>query len=56
MGDYDAEGKLLDPEDPMLYWLVPIIPKTLAPGNTTDLNYDDYLSKHAGFQMDWSRP
>lgn len=28
MGEYDQEGKLKDPNDPFLYWLIPIIPAT----------------------------
>jgi hypothetical protein len=50
-----ADGKigvqLLDPQEPMLYWLVPIIER---PGNAKK-NYDDYLSVHAGLEFDWSQ-
>ena len=56
MGDYDADGKLLDPEDPMLYWLVPILPKPVPPGESDGPNYVDYLSKHAGYEVNWSKP
>jgi hypothetical protein len=59
----DAEtdrGELLDPQDPMLYWLVPILPKqpTLTPGSrvTAEDEIEDYLSKHAGFKVEWRRP
>lgn len=51
-GDFDANGKLLDPQDPMLYWLVPIAPDPAGPNGP---NYTDYLSKHAGFAFDWGR-
>lgn len=53
-------GELLDPQDPMLYWLVPVLPKraaVMAPGGgTAEDEVDDYLSKHAGFKVDWRRP
>ena len=52
-GEWRVE--LLDPQEPMLYWLVPIIGD---PGSsTTDPNrkdYIDYLSVHAGREFDWS--
>lgn len=40
-GEYDPSGKLLDPNSPFLYWLVPI----LEDGNKR--NYD-YARRHAG--------
>lgn len=53
-GDYDAEGVLKDPNDGMLYWLLPIIPKkplppdrTLTPENFAEY-FTDYVSEHAG--------
>lgn len=51
-GDYDANGKLIDPKDPMLYWLVPIVPGG-EPGDPEKKNFTDYLSKHARFKFDW---
>ena len=30
MGEYGPEGKLLDPDDPFLYWLLPIMPCSAA--------------------------
>jgi len=55
LGDYTPEGKLIDPVDPMLYWVVPILPKSgkrsLTEANPDDI--DDYLSKHAGYVFDW---
>jgi hypothetical protein len=53
LGEYDPEGRLINPKDPMLYWLVPILPKANDP---TGREYEDYLSKHAGYQVDWRRP
>ena len=62
MGQYDAAGELMDPADPMLYWLVPI---RKSPGtNVEDFKprprgqqmtlseykrlYEDFVYKHAG--------
>ena len=56
LGTYDAEGKLLDPEDPMLYWLVPVLPRAGGTSPIDGLDYDDYLSKHAGFKVEWRQP
>jgi hypothetical protein len=55
LGEFDRDGTLLDPQDPMLYWLVPIVSKTPTPG-TDDKNYTDYMSKHAGYVYEWRRP
>lgn len=54
-GEYAPDGKLIDPQDPMLYWLVPVLPKPggAAPGDPQQKDFDDYLSKHAGFEFDW---
>ncbi len=58
LGEYDKDGHLTNPEDPMLYWLVPVVPKAGGPSPNDPLkrDYEDYLSKHAGFQVDWRRP
>ena len=55
LGDYAADGRLKDPRDPMLYWLVPV---TLRKPDTPLDDYrpeqiDDYLSLHAGHVFDW---
>ena len=52
LGEFDRDGKLVNPQDPMLYWLVPIVSKPPTPG-TDDKNYIDYMSKHAGYVYDW---
>jgi hypothetical protein len=52
-------GELVNPQDPMLYWLVPIVPKrpeAMKPPDQVrfeDETVDDYLSKHAGFDVKW---
>ncbi|HEY2786292.1 MAG TPA: hypothetical protein VGJ05_15100 [Fimbriiglobus sp.] len=55
LGEYNTNGELVNPQDPMLYWLVPIVPKTPVPG-TDDKDYIDYMSLHAKFVYQWSRP
>ena len=61
-GEFDAEGNLLNPNDPMLYWLVPIIrkddrlgwvqgdPAALVRVSAGGREYEvyDYLKVHAG--------
>jgi len=41
VGEFDAKGKLQDPEDPFLYWLLPIFRDNLGQVN-------DYARRHAG--------
>ncbi len=58
MGDFDVNGKLRNPSDPMLYWIVPIerrpevspteFPKRLTKMRDYKRLYVDYLSVHAG--------
>ena len=53
-GENPATGKveLLDPQDPLLYWLVPILPKIPPPDDPTD-DFFDFMSVHAGYKYDW---
>lgn len=56
-GDYDPTGKLIDPQDEMLYWLIPISPRpgvTLS-NDPNQQDYIDYLSRHAGYKFEWER-
>ena len=55
LGEFDLQGELVNPQDPMLYWLVPIVSKTPVPGSD-DLDYTDYMSIHAGYVYEWRRP
>jgi hypothetical protein len=60
MGDYDPDGKLRDPGDPMLYWLVPIRRRSDAGLSIKDFSkpvntlreykrlYEDFAAVHAG--------
>ncbi len=48
LGEFDARGNMVNPQDPMLYWLVPILPR--PGGHTSDptkRDFLDYLSFHA---------
>ncbi len=58
LGDYQPDGTLVNPRDPLLYWLIPVLPKPggAAPGDKNHVDYDDYLSKHAGYEVEWRRP
>jgi hypothetical protein len=46
LGEYSPEGVLLNPKDPMLYWLLPILSNGRG-------GIEDYMSKHAGFEYVW---
>ena len=48
MGEYNALGELVDSQEPMLYWLVPILPRPGGvPPGATKRPFLDYLSFHA---------
>lgn len=49
LGEFNALGELINPQEPMLYWLVPIPnrPGGVPPGSTTKRVFLDYLSFHA---------
>ena len=49
LGEFDARGNLRDPQEPMLYWLVPILPRLggVPPGETTKRPFIDYMTFHA---------
>jgi len=41
---------LINPQEELLYWMLPIIPRTPAPNDPEDRfkkQYDDYMSVHA---------
>ena len=56
LGDYSSGGQLVDPQDPMLYWLVPIMPKAglLKLDQPGPDQFVDLLTEHAGFEFPWS--
>jgi hypothetical protein len=57
LGEYDPDGVLANPQDEMLYWLVPVFPKPggASPLDPTHKHFDEYLSRHAGYDFDWRR-
>ena len=50
LGQFDAEGRLTDPQDPFLYWMLPTVRETPR----RDSVYRSYIRKHAG-DPDWIR-
>jgi hypothetical protein len=51
MGEYDAKGGLINPEDPLLFWLIPVVrkPPTVTPMTRPGMEpVDNYLLRHAG--------
>jgi hypothetical protein len=56
VGEFElvSEGvaELRDKQDPMLYWLTPILPKDPAK-DALGRNYEDFMSKHARYNFNW---
>ncbi len=48
LGEFDTTGQLTKPDDPLLYWMVPIIRDPQDPRK-----YIDYMSQYAGFEFPW---
>ncbi len=48
-GEFDARGNLVNPQEPMLYWLLPILPRPggAPAGDPTKRDFLDYMSFHA---------
>ncbi len=54
LGEYDVHGNLLNPQDELLYWLVPVLPRVPRPNDPDDpfrKTYLDYMSVHA---LEWT--
>jgi hypothetical protein len=47
LGEFDAHGNLVNPQEPLLYWLLPILERQPPPGDPSKKVYIDYLSVHA---------
>jgi hypothetical protein len=47
LGEFNAWGELVAPQEPFLYWLIPIYPRYPGPGDPIQKTYEDYLSVHA---------
>lgn len=55
LGDFSPDGKMLNPNDPMVYWLVPILKVPRDPNrpptrwdHSAELIMHDYVKEHAG--------
>ena len=46
----EGDAALTDKQDPMLYWLVPILPKVRGADGR---EFEDFMSKHAKYAFDW---
>ncbi|MFL5327948.1 MAG: hypothetical protein ACJ8C4_03465 [Gemmataceae bacterium] len=46
LGEYDAKGQLKNPNDPMLYWIVPILKFKPSPSSPYEIK--NFLVQHAG--------
>lgn len=46
----NGDAVLTDKQDPMLYWLVPILPKLRGADGR---EFEDFMSKHAKYAFDW---
>lgn len=53
VGEFDVYGNLLNPQEPMLYWLVPVIPRPTP--DEKGRTYLDFLSEHAGLEFEWGQ-
>jgi hypothetical protein len=50
LGEYDARGTLVNPQEELLYWMLPIIPRAPVPNDPADpfqKPYFDFMSVHA---------
>ena len=52
VGKFDTEGKLLDPEDPFLYWLLPMVRENAIDPQS---RLKCYVFLHAGDETQWIR-
>lgn len=52
LGEFDRAGELTNPQDPLLYWLLPIqyLPNRPADAPT---DFKDYMSEYVGYTFDW---
>src|SRR5262249_51140339 len=49
LGDYDVKGNLKNPDDPFLYWVLPIVPRDInAIYRKGPVDYINTLEVHAG--------
>jgi hypothetical protein len=51
LGEYGPDGKLRNPNDPLLFWLTPV--QYLPNADKNELNYKDWMSEYAGHVFPW---
>jgi hypothetical protein len=51
LGEFAADGRLKDPNDPLLYWLTPVQYTPNRPNDEPD--YTDWMSKYARHEFIW---
>jgi hypothetical protein len=51
LGEYDPSGSLVNPRDPLLYWLVPI--QYVPYPSKWEPDFKDFMSAYAGYTFDW---
>ena len=51
LGEYDPNGTLVTPNDPLLYWLVPI--EHLSNASKDQKSFQDWMSVYAGHEFNW---
>ncbi len=52
LGEYNAAGELVNPTDPMLYWLLPIVPQTTP--DAQGRYFKDYMSLYLKHEFPWT--
>lgn len=52
IGEYNPAGELMNPTDPMLYWLLPIVP--LDSPNAQGRYFKDYMSLYLKHEYPWT--
>lgn len=58
LGEYalapNGDAELVDTQDPMLYWLCPILQKVPSSTDPQKRDYEDFLSQHAKYEYNWA--
>jgi hypothetical protein len=47
LGEFDARGNLVDPQEDLLNWMIPVMPRIPGPNDPIKKTYIDYMSVHA---------
>lgn len=51
LGEYAPDGTLKDPNDPLLFWLTPVV--YTPPAGKDEPSYIDWMSRYAGREFPW---